>query len=355
VTSLVAPAAIEPAPPDEFLRDGAPSIAVEEVPVCPVCTAGQFHTFTTGFDYELRTCANAWRFVRCAACTHVWLNPRPALDALGVIYPPTYYAYNYETKIHPIALRGKAMLDRWKMSGIVRRLARAPRSYLDVGCGSGRFLKAMEQRGICRERLYGLELDERVVADLAAQGYQVRCQRVETCDSIPDASIDLITMFHVIEHVDDPAAVIRRLAAWLAPGGVLAIETPNIDSLDARLFHDRLWGGYHIPRQWNLFSASTLGGLLRDAALTVTDTLYQTGHSFWMYMNYHAAHHLWVSIPYYNLPQADRDARAAGRPHARVARQLCPLPLALSSSAAARRVSRPVSCAGVGARLTVLN
>ena len=83
--------------------------------------------------------------MRCRACAHVWLHPRPAVEALEVIYPTSYYAYSYEESINPIAVRGKAMLDALKLRGIRAHLLRVPRSYLDVGCGSGRYLEQMEQ------------------------------------------------------------------------------------------------------------------------------------------------------------------------------------------------------------------
>jgi SAM-dependent methyltransferase len=274
-------------PPTELAASGAPVIETEEVPLCPICGEERFVPYTVGFDYELLTCKNPWRFVRCEDCNHVWLNPRPAVAALPVIYPPTYYAYNYKQQINPIAVRAKAILDRLKMRAILRRVGTAPRGYLDVGCGDGRFLRVMERHGVPRERVYGLELDEAVVKTLADAGYPVFCERVEDCSRIPEETIDLATMFHVIEHVDDPGRVVEKVAGWLAPGGVFAVETPNLDSLDQRWFRDRYWGGYHIPRHWNLFTPATLGRLMTDHGLEVLGTSYQTGHSFWMYSFHH--------------------------------------------------------------------
>jgi len=264
-----------------------PEIAVEAVPECAVCGGAASEPYAEGFDYELRTCRNRWRFVRCTACGHVRLHPRPRPDTLPVIYPTTYYAYNYDTQVHPVARRAKQWLDERKVGGILTHLARTPASYLDVGCGNGRFLDLMAAKGVARERLVGLELDPATVARVRARGYQAFCARVEECEDIPDGSLDLITMFHVIEHVDAPDAVVRRLARWLAPGGVLAIETPNLDSWDARLFRDRFWGGYHIPRHWHLFTPPTLTRLLEGAGLQVAGIRYQTGHSFWLYSFHH--------------------------------------------------------------------
>jgi SAM-dependent methyltransferase len=131
-------------------------------------------------------------------------------------------------------------------------------------------------------------------------------ERVEDCEHFGSARLDLITMFHVIEHVSSPRDVVDRLAGWLRPGGVLAVETPNIDSLDARLFAGGLWGGYHIPRHWHLFRPETMTRLLEAAGLEVVAVEHQTGHAFWMYSLHHRL-------------------RYAERPHPRLARRFDPL------------------------------
>lgn len=263
-----------------------PLIATEAVPVCAVCGGRSTAPYARGYDYELRTCRNEWTFVRCTACGHVWLNPRPTVGALSVIYPPHYYAYDYESRINALARWGKSILDARKLGGILARLERAPHTYLDVGCGSGRYLRAMAARGLAKRDIRGLELDANVVKLLAAEGFAAECARVEDAD-IPAGTLDLVTMFHVLEHVDAPERVVQRIATWLSPGGVLAVETPNVEALDRRLFADTYWGGYHIPRHWHLFRAASPQRLLSQAGLVPMATLYQTGHSFWMYSLHH--------------------------------------------------------------------
>jgi 2-polyprenyl-3-methyl-5-hydroxy-6-metoxy-1,4-benzoquinol methylase len=273
--------------PREFAQGAAPVIDTEAVDECPVCGCSRFEQYAVGFDYELQTCRNPWRLVRCRDCTHVWLNPRPVFAALPVIYPPHYYAYDYEKQVGFLARHGKAMLDGFKMRGIFRARKEPPASFLDVGCGTGRFLRAMKKQGLSPDKIYGIELDPAVVTRLSAEGFRAFCTRVEDCKEIPAGSVDLATMFHVIEHVDNPARVVAQIADWLSPGAVLAVETPNLHSWDANLFQKTYWGGYHIPRHWNLFSPDTLARLLTDQGLEVFDVRYRTGHSFWMYSLHH--------------------------------------------------------------------
>ena len=283
--------------PEELLRSHSPVISTEDVPLCPVCGSSEFSQFAVGFDYELLTCKNPWRFVQCSRCQHVWLNPRPAVSELTTIYPSSYYAYNY-SKINPVAREAKEWLDSRKIAKIVRACGQRPQSYLDVGCGDGRFLRTLEKLGVPRSKLYGLELDQAVVDHLRAEGYAgVFRERAEDSTSIPDGQIDLVTMFHVIEHVNDPGAVIRRISRWLSPTGVLALETPNLESWDARIFQRTYWGGYHIPRHWNLFMPTTVSHLLDRNGFQAVATIYQTGHSFWMYSFHHLARYHGASRP----------------------------------------------------------
>ena len=191
-------------------------------------------------------------------------------------------------RISPIALKGKDLLDKFKLNGILRHRGTSIATYLDIGCGDGRYLRSIEKFcGIRRADIFGLELSAQTVNALRQEGFSVFHERIETCRDIAPASISFATMFHVIEHVADPVAAIAQVSAWLAPGGILAIETPNIDSTDARLFKRTFWGGYHFPRHWHLFHEATLASLMRRNGMEPVHVSYQTGHSFWMYSVHH--------------------------------------------------------------------
>jgi 2-polyprenyl-3-methyl-5-hydroxy-6-metoxy-1,4-benzoquinol methylase len=280
-------AAVQGRPLPSGYDSNAPEIATVRIERCPVCGGAERSFFAEGYDYELQTCRNLWQFWQCRTCTAVWLDPRPAAEELSTIYPPTYYAYDMSERLSLIILKGKALLDRMKFQAILKFLAREPTSFMDVGCGDGRYLHQFAGKGLSKEKIYGVELSSPAIPKLRAAGFKIFSERVENVKDMQSSSVDLITMFHVIEHVEDPVRVLRQLANWLAPGGVLAIETPNIDSIDRKAFTNTWWGGYHIPRHWTLFNEKSLRRALTDTGLEVLGTKYQTGHSFWLYSFHH--------------------------------------------------------------------
>ncbi len=271
--------------PDGFSAD-APDIAIIDVPACPACGSAARDAYAAGYDYEMQTCRNHWTFVRCRSCASVYLDKRPDNTTISVIYPRTYYSYTLEKTISPIARYGKMAMDWMKFRGIVAAANMVER-YLDVGCGDGRYLRMFARRGLEKANIHGIELNAETVQALRSDGFSASAVPVEEDRDLAPDSFDLVTMFHVIEHVPDPRVVAEKIFSLLKPGGVFAVETPNLDALDARLFRRGRWGGYHIPRHWTIFSSDSICQLLREAGFVVERVQYQTGHSFWMYSIHH--------------------------------------------------------------------
>jgi 2-polyprenyl-3-methyl-5-hydroxy-6-metoxy-1,4-benzoquinol methylase len=263
-----------------------------EAVACGACGAIDGDIFAEGKDYEYGTSPDTFRLVRCGACGNVYLNPRPVSAELGTIYPPNYYSYNYEEAVNPIASRAKHVLDglkarSWlKHSGAGDSLSSL--CFLDVGCGDGRYLKMLHQRGARKENLYGVEMDAEGMARLTEKGYQAFSGRIEDIvDQLPQASFDLIVILQVLEHVENPRATIGKLSQLLREGGLLIVETPNTESFDARVFRKSYWGGYHFPRHWNLFNPEVLRMMAEGEQLCVKAFNYLPAHSFWIFSFHH--------------------------------------------------------------------
>ncbi|MDQ3572350.1 MAG: class I SAM-dependent methyltransferase [Actinomycetota bacterium] len=224
------------------------------------------------------------------------LNPRPDVSELSKIYPPEYYAYNYEPSDGgpPTTLtdRLKARFYQDRIEALVNALAKpGPVRLLDIGCGDGRLLNWYRSSTV-GERLetHGIELNERAAERARAAGHEVVVGRFE-CDTELEAdSYDVIVALHVIEHVDDPAGFARRAAELLRPGGILSIATPNWDSSDARRFRGD-WGGNHFPRHWTLYDERTLGELAASVGLEMNRVEYQPNPIFWVWSLHSSLRH----------------------------------------------------------------
>jgi 2-polyprenyl-3-methyl-5-hydroxy-6-metoxy-1,4-benzoquinol methylase len=244
----------------------APLLPVESAR-CGMCGMSEGVPYAVSYDYEYGTCRNTWQFVQCTGCSAIYLNPRPAREALRSVYPPHYYSYNYDQRIGALARRGKEWMDRRALRWMIGHLDVPLSAYLDVGCGDGRYLRMMATFGLSRDRIYGVELEEQIVDRLAREGFQMEMATIEDARTLPDGHFQLLTMFSVLEHVADPARLLERACALLSPGGLLVAEVPNPLSLNARWFRDRYWGGYHTPRHWNLFTLETLTAAATRAGL----------------------------------------------------------------------------------------
>jgi 2-polyprenyl-3-methyl-5-hydroxy-6-metoxy-1,4-benzoquinol methylase len=257
---------------------------------CGVCKSTDATPFATGKDFEYDTCDEVFSMVECAHCGNVYLNPRPAVDELDVIYPTNYYSYNYEKAINPIALRAKDILDQRKVKGWLKHVDAdiSELKFLDVGCGNGHFLFMLEKLGVPKDHLFGVEMSESSIERLKKSGFHGHLGRIEDVfSSLPAGSFDLIVLLQVLEHVEDPAAQVGVLSRLLRPGGLLIVETPNTESFDVGLFKRSYWGGYHFPRHWNLFNESTLRSLASQNSLSVKSFNYLPAHSFWIFSFHH--------------------------------------------------------------------
>jgi SAM-dependent methyltransferase len=210
--------------------------------------------------------------VRCLGCGLSYLFPQPSAEVLGKHYPPGYFE-TYATVVERLVSEGRAHQD-----GYFRRLrrleamrgleARRGRTVLDIGCGCGLFLFNMVASGW---RASGLEPSEQAVAFATQRLGLGRIWRGDTTSAVFSREcFDLITMWHVLEHVADPLDTLGRLRPWLRADGLLAVCVPNIQSLQARVF-GRFWFHLDAPRHLVHYSPTTLEALLRRAGFEIAE------------------------------------------------------------------------------------
>ncbi len=246
------------------------------MPTCPVCNKQEAKLLTQGEDYEYHSLPDTFSMWQCQSCSHGYLDPMPAPEQLGTIYPPTYYTVNPESPMH-----FKGFIFRTKMKRDVGRIVelvkeRKVRSVVDLGCGDAERLaqvgEALRQERGHDVECIGVDLqpDAKRSEALAQRGVKLVQDNIEEgLEVLTDNGHDLIIMCQIFEHLRDPRSVMQTLARKLAPGGMVMNETPNLGGIDYFCFGRKWWGGYHIPRHFHLFTVGSLTRVTEDAGLRI--------------------------------------------------------------------------------------
>jgi SAM-dependent methyltransferase len=251
--------------------------AASSPPRCLVSGSTRSEIWADVWDAEYLTTTDHFLQRRCLDCGALFIDPVPA-DRLAEIYPANYYSFAPRGR-PTLVLRVKEWLDRRLFKRVLRGVPGERLNVLDVGGGAGWQLSTVRE---CDPRVQFTQVVDfdAGAADLARQnGHEYFCGRIEGFDS--ERRFDLILVLNLIEHVQDPLAVLQKLRTVLAPGGVMLVKTPNYDSLDARLFRHRNWGGYHAPRHWVIFARDSFERLAGRAGLRIASFRYTQGAPFW--------------------------------------------------------------------------
>jgi len=216
---------------------------------CPLCASG---------DHEQLFDKRGYAFVRCRQCRLVFANPQVdearAIDRYGSSTSAELWA-------EVLLSERQLQLDRPKFEAIADELEpfRGEGRLLDVGCSIGLFLDVARERGFDG---IGIEFGERALRH-AREVLGLEVLDVPLGEAGFDAeSFDVVTVLSVLEHTNDPRAMLREVARLLKPGGAVYVIVPNLESLACRVLHERAAtfdGRNHLI----YFSPATLSDALR--------------------------------------------------------------------------------------------
>ncbi|MBA2114618.1 class I SAM-dependent methyltransferase [Bremerella alba] len=197
------------------------------------------------YGYPLRT-------VISQATGLVYTDPRADDDSIDDFYRTTYRRF-YKSASKP---KWKHTARNAYIAGqrveMIKTLAAKGAAVLDIGTGSGELLYVGRRNGL---DMQGIEVDQ-AYAQFGRRSYGVKIINESLRNAVlPEQHFDIVTIFHVLEHLSDPQAALAKVSAILKPGGYVLIEVPNVDSLDAQ-FHQK-WHPGHLFH----FNCSTLSAL----------------------------------------------------------------------------------------------
>lgn len=167
--------------------------------------------------------------------------------------------------------------------------------FLDFGCGNGGFLKELKKRNIA-SHLVGVELDKEARNYLLSENIEVY-KNLENIDEI--IKFDVITMFHVIEHLENPQKVVCEIRNRLAEDGLLIIETPNSEDALISKYHSKNFMDFTF---WSahlfLYNSDSLEMLMEECGFSTVDNgqiqrYPLSNHLYWLVENKPGGHMKW--------------------------------------------------------------
>jgi 2-polyprenyl-3-methyl-5-hydroxy-6-metoxy-1,4-benzoquinol methylase len=247
---------------------------------CPACGSEQIASVLQVKDFTVsKEIFAVWQ---CGHCTLRFTQDAPAPEFVGKYYLSPHYISHTDTKqgvinqlyhaIRKFTLKKKRQLVQ-KESGLQKG------SLLDVGAGTGAFANIMQEAGW---NVMGLEPDE-TARQNAISKYKLNFQLPEVLYSLDNQSFDVITMWHVLEHVHDLHGYLQHCERILKPNGTLIIAVPNYTSLDAKIYQE-YWAAYDVPRHLYHFSPQSMKSLLRQHDFTIAQYVPMLFDSFYISM-----------------------------------------------------------------------
>lgn len=243
---------------------------------CPVCQSRTLtpHRLCKDFTVSHET----FPVIVCAECSLGITTPRPDTEKLGDYYrSEEYISHSGKSSglMGPLYKTARSFALNWKTRLI--RTYQKNGSALDFGCGTGEFLSALKNQGWT---IAGVEPSS--LARTKAQNHTG--EKIFTAvTEIPEQPFDVITAWHVIEHVPDLQQTIASLRQHLKKDGTIFIAVPNYESPDAQKYKD-YWAAYDVPRHLWHFSKKSMTQLLQSNGLKVQEILPMKLDAFYVSM-----------------------------------------------------------------------
>ena len=207
---------------------------------CPICDSKKSKIFLESMDYS--TSKEEFVIRECEDCNFRYTSPVPAEDRIGEYYESEEYISHSDSKkgimnkVYHV-VRNRAIKKKEKLIASFG----SGKHLMDIGCGTGDFLKYCQEKGWdCS----GLEPDQGARSICAEKG--VKVYNIDRLHEVRKESLSVITMWHVLEHVYHLKRDFEKICSSLTNNGRLIIAVPNCSSYDAQKY-GKYWAAYDLP------------------------------------------------------------------------------------------------------------
>lgn len=251
---------------------------MENIYNCPVCNSIEFMPFLECIDYTVSR--ETFQITECKSCGFKFTNPRPREEELGNYYKSEAYISHSNTSKGFI----NSTYQIVRKYTLLKKLQLISRYYktgniLDIGCGTGEFLRIFKD---AKWNTFGIEPDQDARRK-AIENHELNVKEEASISSLRDEEFDVISMWHVLEHVPRLNERIEDLKRLVKPNGMIVIAVPNLSSLDAKIYKEH-WAAYDLPRHLYHFSPSDIETLFKNHGLKVFKILPMIFDSFYVSM-----------------------------------------------------------------------
>ncbi|WP_353722686.1 class I SAM-dependent methyltransferase [Dyadobacter sp. 676] len=254
-------------------------MSLETLDKCPVCQQSSFSNYLNVEDYTVSH--KEFTIQQCNSCYFLFTNPRPSEEQIGAYYESQDYISHHDdardlmSKAYT-SVRNHTIEQKVKL---INSLVQPKGTLLDIGCGTGSFLSAVKQDGW---KTFGTEPDPGA-REIASKRVGATIFEGITEQTLDTQLYDIITLWHVLEHVHKLNETIDWLQNHLRPNGRIIIAVPNPQSHDAAKY-GRFWAAYDVPRHLYHFTRASMKNLLQRHDLVVKKILPMWFDSFYVSM-----------------------------------------------------------------------
>jgi 2-polyprenyl-3-methyl-5-hydroxy-6-metoxy-1,4-benzoquinol methylase len=247
---------------------------MEYLTECLACNSNNFVAFEQTIAMMHQNLPAKYNFDRCKACGLVFLNPRVDETALGQFYTASYLPYRIEEawgKYASFVKKDQQKIDNARVQRIIKHSNLSMQSrILDIGCGKPTFLASL--RNSIQANLIGLDFSDEGWKNDRAAYHDIDLRTGEIADLGNEKPMDVITMWHYLEHDYQPQQHLKQLLNYSHAQTRLIIEVPNFDSYTRKKF-GKHWSGYHTPRHTALYSPKNMELMLKNSGWKVEQIL----------------------------------------------------------------------------------